>query len=91
MEYRTLGLTGLKVSALCLGTMQFGWTADETTAQRVLSAAYDAGINFIDTADIYSRWANGNPGRSGRANRRALDDRRAHPARQDHHRDESAR
>jgi aryl-alcohol dehydrogenase-like predicted oxidoreductase len=62
MEYRTLGLTGLKVSMFCLGTMQFGWTADESTAQRVLSAAYDAGINFIDTADIYSRWANGNPG-----------------------------
>ena len=62
MEYRTLGLTGLKVSALCLGTMQFGWTSNETAAQRVLSAAYDAGINFLDTADIYSRWANGNPG-----------------------------
>ena len=62
MEYRPLGLTGLNVSALCLGTMQFGWTADETAAQRVLSAAYEAGINFIDTADIYSRWANGNPG-----------------------------
>ena len=62
MEYRTLGLTGLKVSALCLGTMQFGWTTDESTAQRVLSYAYEAGINFFDTADIYSRWANGNPG-----------------------------
>jgi aryl-alcohol dehydrogenase-like predicted oxidoreductase len=37
--------------------MQFGWTADEALAQRVLSAAFDAGINFIDTADIYSRWA----------------------------------
>ena len=62
MEFRTLGLTGLKVSTLCLGTMQFGWTADETASQRVLSAAYDAGINFMDTADIYSRWADGNPG-----------------------------
>jgi aryl-alcohol dehydrogenase-like predicted oxidoreductase len=62
MEYRTLGRTGLKVSALCLGTMQFGWTADEKTSQRVLSAAYAAGITFIDTADIYSRWASGNPG-----------------------------
>ena len=62
MEFRTLGLTGLKVSTLCLGTMQFGWTADESMAQRVLSAAFEAGINFIDTADIYSRWANGNPG-----------------------------
>ncbi|MGB8213769.1 MAG: aldo/keto reductase [Anaerolineales bacterium] len=62
MEYRALGLTGLKVSTLCLGTMQFGWTADETAAQRVLSAAYEAGVNFVDTADIYSRWADGNPG-----------------------------
>jgi aryl-alcohol dehydrogenase-like predicted oxidoreductase len=62
MEYRNLGLTGLKVSRLCLGTMQFGWTTDEAAAYRVLSAAYEAGINFIDTADIYSRWADGNPG-----------------------------
>ena len=62
MDYRTLGLTDLKVSRLCLGTMQFGWTTDEATALRVLSAAYAAGVNFIDTADIYSRWANGNPG-----------------------------
>jgi aryl-alcohol dehydrogenase-like predicted oxidoreductase len=42
--------------------MQFGWTADEAMAQRVLTAAFEAGINFIDTADIYSRWADGNPG-----------------------------
>jgi aryl-alcohol dehydrogenase-like predicted oxidoreductase len=62
MEYRALGQTGLEVSMLCLGTMQFGWTVGETVAQRVLSSAYDAGINFFDTADIYSRWANGNPG-----------------------------
>jgi aryl-alcohol dehydrogenase-like predicted oxidoreductase len=62
MEFRILGKTSLKVSKLCLGTMQFGWTTDETTAKRVLSAAYEAGINFFDTADIYSRWANGNPG-----------------------------
>ena len=62
MKYRILGQTGLKVSSLCLGTMQFGWTADESASQRVLSAAYQAGVNFIDSADIYSRWANGNPG-----------------------------
>jgi len=62
MEYRNLGHTGLKVSELCLGTMQFGWTADENLSQRILSAAYEAGINFIDTADIYSRWVDGNPG-----------------------------
>jgi len=62
MEYRYLGNTGLKVSALCLGTMQFGWTADEATSHQVLDAAFDAGINFIDTADVYSRWIEGNPG-----------------------------
>ncbi len=62
MEYRMLGLTDLKVSVLCLGTMQFGWTADEALSLRVLAAAYEAGINFVDTADIYSRWADGNPG-----------------------------
>jgi aryl-alcohol dehydrogenase-like predicted oxidoreductase len=62
MEFKTLGATGLKVSELCLGTMQFGWTADEETSHEVLSAAFEAGINFIDTADIYSRWVPGNPG-----------------------------
>ncbi|HLE15594.1 MAG TPA: aldo/keto reductase [Anaerolineales bacterium] len=62
MQYRFLGRTGMKVSELCLGSMQFGWTADEPASHAVLSAAYQAGINFIDTADIYSRWAPGNPG-----------------------------
>ncbi len=62
MQYRTLGRTGLKVSALCMGTMQFGWSADEPLAHQILSAAYEAGLNFIDTADIYSRWVPGNPG-----------------------------
>ncbi len=62
MEYRSLGCTGLQVSELSLGTMQFGWTADEPVSLYVLSAAYDAGINLIDTADVYSRWAEGNPG-----------------------------
>jgi len=62
MEYRNLGRTGLKVSELCLGTMQFGWTADEPTSYRVMSAAWEAGINFWDTADVYSVWAKDNPG-----------------------------
>ncbi len=62
MEYRSLGHTGLKVSELCLGTMQFGWTADEPLSHQILSAAFEAGINFIDTADVYSRWVEGNPG-----------------------------
>jgi aryl-alcohol dehydrogenase-like predicted oxidoreductase len=62
MEYRNLGRTGLKVSSLCMGTMQFGWSVDEADTQRILSWAYEAGINFIDTADIYSKWVEGNPG-----------------------------
>jgi len=62
MEQRSLGRSGVKASPLCLGTMQFGWTANEKTSFEVLDAAYDAGINFIDTADIYSRWIEGNPG-----------------------------
>ncbi len=62
MEYRHLGRTGLKVSELCLGTMQFGWTADEGLSYQILSRAHEAGINFIDTADIYSRWIPDNPG-----------------------------
>jgi aryl-alcohol dehydrogenase-like predicted oxidoreductase len=62
MEYRNLGRSGLKVSPLCLGSMQFGWTADEQLSHRILSAAFDAGINFIDTADVYTRWVAGNPG-----------------------------
>ncbi len=62
MEYRKLGRTGLKVSELCLGTMTFRWTSTEAESLQVLDHAWDAGINFIDTADVYSRWAEGNPG-----------------------------
>ena len=62
MEYRRLGRTGLKVSELCMGTMQFGWTADEPLSHLILSASFERGINFIDTADIYTRWVEGNPG-----------------------------
>jgi aryl-alcohol dehydrogenase-like predicted oxidoreductase len=62
MDYRRLGRTGLKVSELCLGTMQFGWTTDEHNAFAVMDAFAEAGGNFIDTADVYSRWFEGNPG-----------------------------
>ena len=62
MRYRRLGRTDLSVSVLCLGSMQFGWTADEATAFQVLDAYVEAGGNFIDTADIYSNWVPGNPG-----------------------------
>ena len=56
MEYRRLGRTGLKVSNLCLGAMMFGaWgNRDQDESIRIINAALDAGINFIDTADLYS-------------------------------------
>ena len=54
MEYRKLGRSGLKVSPLCLGAMMFGGPADEADSQRMIAAARDAGINFIDTADVYN-------------------------------------
>lgn len=62
MEYRQVGRSELEVSELALGTMQFGWTADEATAFAVMDAYVEAGGNIIDTADIYSNWAEGNPG-----------------------------
>ena len=62
MNYRRLGRTGLKVSELCLGTMQWGWTTDEEHAHHVMDTFFQAGGNFIDTADVYSRWAKNNPG-----------------------------
>jgi aryl-alcohol dehydrogenase-like predicted oxidoreductase len=56
MEYRTLGRTGVQVSPLCLGAMMFGsWgNPDHDDAIRIIHRALDAGINFIDTADVYS-------------------------------------
>ena len=56
MEYRTLGGTGLRVSTHCLGTMMFGaWgDPDPDAGARVIRQALDAGINFVDTADVYS-------------------------------------
>ncbi|MCL2057050.1 MAG: aldo/keto reductase [Oscillospiraceae bacterium] len=53
MQYTSLGRTGLKVSRLCLGTMNFGVSTDEKEALRIMDIALDAGINFFDTADIY--------------------------------------
>src|ERR1700736_7088326 len=56
MEMRVLGRTGVKVSPLCLGAMMFGsWgNTDHDEAIRIIHRALDAGINFIDTADVYS-------------------------------------
>ncbi len=57
-----LGTSGLDVSTLCLGTNVFGWTADEATSHAVLDAYVAGGGNFIDTADVYSAWVDGNSG-----------------------------
>lgn len=53
MQYPYLGRTGLKVSRLCLGTMNFGNVTDEKEAFRIMDTALDAGINFFDTANVY--------------------------------------
>lgn len=54
MQYRKLGRTGLKVSDLCLGAMNFGWTTSEEDSHTVLNHFVAAGGNFIDTADVYA-------------------------------------
>jgi aryl-alcohol dehydrogenase-like predicted oxidoreductase len=56
MKYRRLGRTGLKVSALCLGTMKWGYTANKEAAFAVMDAFVEHGGNFFDTADFYVRW-----------------------------------
>src|ERR1700676_3207300 len=57
MDHRTLGRTGVHVTPLCLGAMMFGaWgEPDHDAGIRIIHRALDAGINFIDTADVYSR------------------------------------
>jgi aryl-alcohol dehydrogenase-like predicted oxidoreductase len=62
MDYRTLGRSTLKISPVCLGGNVFGWTVDEPTSFSILDAWLDAGFNFVDTADVYSRWAPGHAG-----------------------------
>jgi len=54
MDYRKLGRSGLKVSPLCLGAMNFGGPTDEADSARIIGRAREAGINFIDTADAYN-------------------------------------
>lgn len=62
MQKRKLGNSGLEVAPLCFGGNVFGWTVDEKTAFTILDALVAAGLNFVDTADIYSRWIEGNKG-----------------------------
>ncbi|QDL36299.1 aldo/keto reductase [Rhodoferax sediminis] len=62
MNKRSLGRSGLQVSPLAFGGNVFGWTVDEATSFSLLDAWVDAGFNFIDTADVYSRWVPGHTG-----------------------------
>ncbi len=62
MEKRRLGRSDLLVSPLCLGSNVFGWTVDEPSSFKLLDAYVEAGLNFIDTADVYSTWVPGNTG-----------------------------
>ncbi|MFW5871281.1 MAG: aldo/keto reductase [Verrucomicrobiota bacterium] len=55
MDYRTLGRAGVKVSPLCLGAMNFGQPTEEKESLRIIDMALDAGINFIDTANVYNK------------------------------------
>jgi aryl-alcohol dehydrogenase-like predicted oxidoreductase len=70
MDYRYLGRSALKVSPLCLGAMMFGGETDEATSKRIIDKAFDQGVNFIDTADVY------HAGRSEEIVGRAIAERR---------------
>jgi aryl-alcohol dehydrogenase-like predicted oxidoreductase len=62
MQRRNLGRSDLQVAPLCLGGNVFGWTANEAASFAVLDAMVGAGLNFIDTADVYSKWVPGHHG-----------------------------
>jgi aryl-alcohol dehydrogenase-like predicted oxidoreductase len=62
MKTRKLGGSGIEVSPICLGGNVFGWTADEPVSFAILDAFVGAGFNFVDTADVYSRWVPGHKG-----------------------------
>src|ERR1700733_15508582 len=62
MEVSRLGQSSLQGPPVTLGCNVFGWTADEKTSFALLDAWLDAGFNFLDTADVYSRWHPGNGG-----------------------------
>jgi aryl-alcohol dehydrogenase-like predicted oxidoreductase len=62
MQKRKLGSTGVEVPAIMLGGNVFGWTVDEADSFRLLDAAFDKGLTFIDTADVYSKWIPGHVG-----------------------------
>ena len=62
MQRVKLGKSDLEVPVLCLGGNVYGWTLSEADSFRQLDAALEAGLNFIDTADVYSRWVPGHTG-----------------------------
>lgn len=62
MDKRRIGRSGLSVAPFCLGGNVFGWTADEDTSFAILDRFVEQGFDFIDTADVYSRWAPGHAG-----------------------------
>jgi aryl-alcohol dehydrogenase-like predicted oxidoreductase len=62
MQHRKIGTSDLQVASLVLGGNVFGWTADERTSFSILDAFVDHGLNFIDTADVYSAWVDGHHG-----------------------------
>src|SRR5688572_3392023 len=62
MKKVALGTSEIKVAPLAFGGNVFGWTINEETSVEILDAFVDAGFNFIDTADVYSRWAHGHQG-----------------------------
>jgi aryl-alcohol dehydrogenase-like predicted oxidoreductase len=72
MPYRVLGMSGIKVSQICLGTMMFGGATDEAEVQRIVDHAAETGVNFIDTADVYAE------GRSESVVGAAIKSRREH-------------
>src|ERR1700709_1492305 len=62
MEQRLLGRTDLKIAPMVFGANVFGWTADKARSFELLDRFFDAGLNAVDTADVYSSWAPGNKG-----------------------------
>jgi len=62
MEKREIGKSGIKIKPFALGTNVFGWTIDEPASFKILDAYVDMGLDFIDTADVYSKWVPGNKG-----------------------------
>lgn len=62
MEKREIGASGIKVPSFALGTNVFGWTIDEKQSFTILDGFVGAGLDLIDTADVYSTWGPGNKG-----------------------------